>query len=169
MSDLPPVVAFTNALRRLYIRRASALIARRQTELAALTAQQQCLTRSVVTTTTTPAPADVAELLGTAETHMERVGHNKGWLYDETRADAGEALAEIPVCSVGAVLAAAYGQPRYPSIYPEHSDLVDAAISALCNTVGQPIHVWNDAKGRQKRQVLKAFRDTAAGLKAVAA
>jgi len=120
-------------------------------------------------TTTAPTDAEVANLLAKAEAHLDRVGHNKGWLYDETRADAGEALTDIPVCSVGAVLAAAYGMPRYPSEYPEHSALVDAAITALTATVGQPIHVWNDAKGRQKRQVLKAFRDTAASLQAVSA
>jgi hypothetical protein len=111
---------------------------------------------------------EVAELLAKAEAHLNRVGHHKGYLYDEDRADNGDDLAEIPVCSVGAVLAAAYGRPRYPSLYAERSDVVDAAITALAATVGEPIHVWNDAKGRQKRQVLKVFRDTAAGLKAVA-
>jgi hypothetical protein len=119
--------------------------------------------------TTTVTDAEVADLLTKAEAHLDRVGHNKGWLYDEQRADAGEALADIPVCSVGAVLTAAYGMPRYPSEYPEHSALVDAAVTALAVTVGQPIHEWNAAKGRQTRQVLKAFRDTAASLKAGAA
>ncbi|WP_405888798.1 hypothetical protein OG762_36520 [Streptomyces sp. NBC_01136] len=119
-----------------------------------------------MSTTTAPTPTEVADLLAKAEAHLERVGHHKGWLYDETKADAGEALTDVPVCAVGAVLAAAYGEPRYPSAYPQHSDLVDAAITALTTTVGQPIHVWSDAKGRQKRQVAKAFRDTAASLQA---
>jgi hypothetical protein len=51
-----PIAGFTNALYRLYIRRAAARITEQRTELAALTAQQQRLKGA---TTQNPRPTSI--------------------------------------------------------------------------------------------------------------
>lgn len=119
-------------------------------------------------TATEPTDAEIAEVLEKAAEHLERVGLNKGYLYDEDKADEGTPITDCPVCAWGAILYAVHGAPR-PSSTGSDADfqLGQAAGSAVAAHLHiQKLVDWSDAKGRQKRQVAKAFRDTAAGLRA---
>jgi hypothetical protein len=116
-----------------------------------------------VTTIETPTSIQAADTLDKAADHIDRVGHHKGYLYDEKQAK-GSALEDCRVCAVGSILAAAYGKPRFPAEEPEEN-VTDLAIDALIVTVGGPVPPWNDDPKRQKRQVVKALRDTAARLR----
>lgn len=120
-----------------------------------------------MTTTTTNADA-VADVLDKAADHLDRVGHHKGYLYDETQAEDGTPLEECRVCAAGAILAAAWGTPRYPDRDPE-INLSDAALHELEEAIQQPIASWNDEEERQQEQVTEALRGTATRLRAEAA
>ncbi|MCX4809067.1 hypothetical protein OG601_46965 [Streptomyces sp. NBC_01239] len=121
-----------------------------------------------MSTVTDLKPADIADVLDLALAHLERVGHTKGYLYDEFEADKGRPITSCPVCLWGAIHYAVHGEPRPSSTgTPEQFALARAAGDAVKAHLGvQVLAEWNDAKGRQKRQVAKAFRDTAAGLRA---
>lgn len=115
-----------------------------------------------------PTAVEIADVLTKAEAHVERVGHTKGYLYDEEEADKGTPLTDCPVCMWGAINFAVHGEPR-------PSKRGTAAEFALAQAAGEAVrkHLdvrflsdWSDAKGRQKRQVAKALRDTAASLRA---
>lgn len=117
-------------------------------------------------TTTAPAKAEIA---AKAADLVDTNGHHRGYLYDEAQADEGTKPAECRLDAVGAINTAVFGQPCWPS--EEHPDrlLAEAVVVELEKTVKGPAAGWNDAKGRQKRQVVKALRDTANRLRAEAA
>ncbi len=121
-----------------------------------------------MTTATEPTNAEIADVLEKAAAHLERVGLNKGYLYSENEADKGTPLVDCPVCAWGAIYYAVHGEPRWSSIGTDADfQLAQAAGSAVvAHLHAQTLVNWSDAKGRQKRQVAKAFRDTAAGLRA---
>ena len=116
---------------------------------------------------TTSMTLDAADVLEKAAVHLERVGHHKGYLYDEQQAE-DTALESCRVCAVGSILAAAYGKPRYPALDTAQSDVTDTAIDAMEETVGTPVPVWNDEPQRTVDDVVTALRDTAASLREAA-
>lgn len=121
-----------------------------------------------MTTAIEPTAAEIAEILDKAVAHLERVGLTKGYLYDEAEADKGTSLTDCPVCAWGAIMYAVHGEPR-PSASATDAAfrLAEAAgLAVVAHLRVQTLVSWNDAKGRQKRQVAKAFRDTAASLRA---
>jgi hypothetical protein len=117
---------------------------------------------------TKPTAADIADVLDKAVAHLERVGLNKGYLYDENEADKGTSLVDCPVCAWGAIYYAVHGEPRWSSTGTDADfQLAQAAGAAVVAHLHvQTLVNWSDARGRQKRQVAKAFRDTAANLRA---
>lgn len=119
-------------------------------------------------TLTTPTAVEIADVLDKALAHLERVGHTKDYLYGETEADNGTPINDCPVCAWGAIHYAVHGEPRPSSTgTPERFALAQAAGDAVIAHLNiRVLAEWNDAKGRQKRQVTKAFRDTAASLRA---
>ena len=126
---------------------------------------------TTTTVITAPTATEIAAVLDKAMAHMERVGHAKGYLYDETEADKGTPLTDCPVCAWGAINYAVHGEPR-PATDGTPADyaLTQAAGDAVKRHLDvRLLSEWNDAKGRQKRQVTKAFRDTAASLRGAAA
>lgn len=121
--------------------------------------------------TTTPAPtkAEIAGVLNKAADHLDRVGLTKGYLYDEDQADAGTPRTDCRVCAVGAINVAVHGLPSYSvtQVSDEQQELgavAQEALAAHLDLGTTTVPQWNDAKARQKRQVVKAFRDTAASL-----
>lgn len=119
-------------------------------------------------TATEPTNVQIADVLEKAAAHLERVGLNKGYLYDEDKADEGTPLVDCPVCAWGAIYYAVHGAPRPSSIGTDADfQLTEAAgLAVITHLHAQTLVNWSDARGRQKRQVTKAFRDTAAGLRA---
>ena len=118
-----------------------------------------------------PSNAELADVLDKAEAHIERVGHHKNYLYDEKQADQGIPIVDCPTCVWGAIHYAIHGEPR-PSSTGTHEEFLLGQMAG--DEVRKHLHVqtlvaWNDAKGRQKRQVVKALRDTAAALRTGAA
>ncbi|MFJ3507859.1 DUF6197 family protein [Streptomyces luteogriseus] len=118
---------------------------------------------------TTPATTaiEAAGVLDEAATHLKRVGHHKGYLYDEEQAK-GTAIESCRVCAVGSILAAAYGQPRYPADDTARAAVTDTAIDAVEETIGTPVPVWNDEPERTVDDVLTALTATAARLREAA-
>lgn len=115
-----------------------------------------------------PAATEAANILEKAATHLNRVGLNKGYLYDEAQA-RGTALESCRVCAIGAVLAAAYGKPRYPADELETlAGATDLAIEALETQVGAPPPVWNDEDDRTVDEVAAAMTAAAASLREAA-
>ena len=121
-----------------------------------------------MTTATEPTDAEIAGVLEKAAAHLERVGLNKGYLYSENEADKGTPLVDCPVCAWGAIYYAVHGEPRWSSIGTDADfQLAQAAGSAVvAHLHAQTLVNWSAAKGRQKRQVAKALRDTATALRA---
>lgn len=119
-------------------------------------------------TTTGPTKAEIADVLDKAVAHLERVGLTKGYLYDENEADKGTPLTDCPVRAWGAIYYAVHGEPRWSSTGTDVDfQLAQAAGAAVvAHLHAQTLVDWSDTKGRQKRQVTKAFRDTAASLRA---
>ncbi|MCX4697053.1 hypothetical protein [Streptomyces sp. NBC_01373] len=117
----------------------------------------------MTTTDTTPA-VQAADVLDKAAEHLLEVGLHKGYLYDEQQALDGLALNRCKVDAVGAILAAAYGQPRYPATEPV-INLTDIALDALEAKVGAPPVVWNDETERTVDEVFDALAATAARLR----
>lgn len=119
----------------------------------------------------TPTAVQTADALDKAADHLDRVGHHKGYLYDTDQADAGTPLTDCRVCAAGAINIAVYGQPAFPSRETTEGELqlefraFDALVAHLRLGV-TTLPDWNDAEDRQKRTVVKAFRDTAASLRA---
>lgn len=123
-----------------------------------------------MSTTTAPTAADIAEVAEKAADIIATNGHHKGYLYDESQADDGTPLADCRVCAAGAINIAVYGQPTFPS--SETSDAQLALELATVQALNDHLRLgtttvpnWNDEPKRQKRQVIKAFRDTAASLR----
>lgn len=114
--------------------------------------------------TPTSRALEAADVLEKAVIHLERVGHHKGYLYDEQQAK-GTAIESCRVCAVGSILAAAYGKPRYPALDTAQSDVTDTAIDAVEETVGTPVPVWNDEPQRTQGDVVTALKATAASLR----
>ena len=99
-----------------------------------------------------------------------RIGNatRKGYLYDERQAGAGTPLNDCRVDASGAINTAVYGQPQYPAIDERWEAVQARAEDALCRHLGvktAALEEWGDAKGRQKRTVVKALRDAAASLR----
>lgn len=122
-------------------------------------------------TTIAPTTAEVADVLDKAADHLDRVGLTKCYLYDEDQADTGTPRTDCRVCAAGAINFAVHGMPSYSvtQVSDEQRELEVVAEEALAAHLGlgsTTVPQWNDAKGRQKRQVVKAFRDTAASLRA---
>ena len=115
--------------------------------------------------TTEPSRERKAEIADKAAEVVDTNGHHRGYLYDEAQADEGTKPAECRVDAVGAVNVAVFGQPCWPSEEHPERFLAEAVVVELEKTIKQPAAGWNDAKGRQKRQVVKALRDTAASLR----
>jgi hypothetical protein len=123
-----------------------------------------------VTTTTEPTTAeDTAKAANIVDTN----GLNKGFLYDETQAEEGAPRPECRVDIIGAVNVAVCGQPLLGLGDVKRMDENIARAQAVYTAVARHLDIpvatltdWSDAKGRQKRQVAKALRDTAAGLRA---
>jgi hypothetical protein len=109
----------------------------------------------------------MADVLDKAADHLDRVGHTKGYLYDEKQADNGVPLADCPVCAWGAIQYAVHGEPRSSSTGTSGEFLLaEYAGDAVRQHLGiKVLAEWNDARARQKRQVVKAFRDTAVALR----
>jgi hypothetical protein len=118
---------------------------------------------------TTPATRaiEAANVLDKAVGHLQKVGHHKGYLYDEQQATE-TVISSCRVCAVGSILAAAYGEPRYPALDTDKSDVTDTAIDAMEETVGTPVPVWNDEPERTVDEVVTAMRTTAARLREAA-
>jgi UDP-N-acetyl-D-mannosaminuronic acid transferase (WecB/TagA/CpsF family) len=117
--------------------------------------------------TPTARAIEAADVLEKAGGHLQKVGHHKGYLYDEQQATE-TAIDSCRVCAVGSILAAAYGQPRYPAFDTAHSDVTDTAIDAMEETVGAPVPVWNDEPERTVDDVVTALTATAARLREAA-
>ena len=118
-----------------------------------------------MSTTTAPSKTEIADTAEQAAGIVDTNGLHKGYLYDEAKADEGVKPAECPVDAVGAVNTAVFGKPCWPAEEHPGSLLAQAVVLALQETVGRPVTGWNDERGRQKRQVVKALRDTAARLR----
>jgi hypothetical protein len=120
-----------------------------------------------VTTAQQPKTLHAADILDKAAKHLQRVGHFKGYLYDERQAK-GTALESCRVCAIGAILVAAYGKPRYPAEEPLVGGVGDLAILALTEHVDEPVPSWNDASERTVDEITAAMRDTAKTLRKAA-
>lgn len=105
-----------------------------------------------------------ADVLDKAAEHVLEVGLHKGYLYDEQQARTGLPLRRCRVDVVGAILTAAYREPRYPSTDPV-LNLTDVALAALEEKVGKPLPAWNDAAERTVDQVFDELAATAAQLR----
>lgn len=114
--------------------------------------------------TPTTKALEAADVLEKAVAHLERVGHHKGYLYDEAQAE-DTAIESCRVCAVGSILAAAYGKPRYPADDTHLAAVTDTAIDAMETTIGTPVPVWNDAPERTQDDVVTALKATAASLR----
>jgi hypothetical protein len=119
-----------------------------------------------VSTQTAPA-VQAADVLDKAAEHLLEVGLHKGYLYDEKQAVDGLALNCCRVDAVGAILAAAYGLPRYPTADPV-ANLADVALAALAEKVGAPPVAWNDAAERTLDDVFDALTGAASRLREAA-
>lgn len=128
-----------------------------------------------MTTAIEPTAAELADVLDKAATVIETNGWHRGYLYDEDRYEEGTALRDCPVCALGAINAAVCGSPLL-GITGEHDiysaiALADAAANAVArhlNVAASPREVawWNDELHRKQDDVVQAFRDTAANLRA---
>lgn len=121
-------------------------------------------------TATAPTPTQLAEIADTAADIIDTNGHHKGYLYDEKQADDGTPLADCRVCAAGAINIAVYGQPAFPAAETSDAQLALelASVQALADHLRlgtTTVPDWNDDPKRQKRQVVKAFRDTATKLR----
>lgn len=116
-----------------------------------------------MSTQTAPA-VQAADVLDKAAEHLLEVGLHKGYLYDEKQALDGLALNCCRVDVVGAILAAAYGLPRYPTTEPV-VNLTNVALDALAEKLGAPPVAWNDAAERTIDEVFDALTATAARLR----
>lgn len=116
-------------------------------------------------TTEAPSKAAVADILDKAADVIDRNGHHKGYLYDETKADGGLLLQCCPVDAVGAINIAVFGKPRWPAENHADSPLAQAAALALEETVKQPVPGWNDAAERTQEDVITNLWETAERLR----
>lgn len=115
-----------------------------------------------MTTLTEPTTTEVADLLGKAADVIDTNGHCRRDLYDHRQAAAGTQPANCRVDIIGALNIAAHGVP----VYDGRSVLVWRAEEAILARIPDPaIVTWNDAKGRNKTQVAKLLRDTAASVR----
>lgn len=120
-------------------------------------------------TTEAPSKAALADILDKAADIIDRNGHHKGYLYDETKADGGLLLQCCPVDAVGAINIAVFGKPRWPAENHADSPLAQAAALALEETVKQPVPGWNDAAERTQEDVITSLWETAERLRKQAA
>lgn len=120
----------------------------------------------IIRTLIGPTTAEVAFALDGAADHIERVGHHRGHPYDPGKVDGGMKREDVPVSADAALRIAVYGTYITPvTVTADQVDLVFAAEKAFEDHVADRIDRWSDAKGRQKRTVVKALRDTAASLR----
>lgn len=121
--------------------------------------------------TTTIAVTDeaAANVLTRAADHIERVGHQRGALYDGATADQGVPLTSCRVSIWGALYVALTGLPRHGLSSAESvalADRVEAALLAHLRLDGDKgaLTDWSDGPGRTTEQVVTALRETAADL-----
>lgn len=117
-----------------------------------------------MSTETQSRAVQAADVLDKAAEHVLEVGLHQGYLYDERQAEEGIALSRCRVDAVGAILAAAYGKPRYPAAEPA-VNLTDVALAALTEKVGATPVAWNDAAERTLDEVFDALTGAAARLR----
>ncbi|WP_199546651.1 hypothetical protein [Streptomyces sp. N35] len=124
-------------------------------------------------TITEPSAAEIADDLDRAADVLDANGLHKGSLYDGAQRDRGTPADKCRVCVYGALNIAITGQPRWTGKDEDtaRSAAAGNAIAAhLGLTPNEVAEEWSDDPKRRKAQVVKALRDTAAGLrKAVAA
>jgi hypothetical protein len=119
-----------------------------------------------VTTLTIPTDVETADLLDKAAGVIDTNGHCKRDLYDHKQAAGGTKPADCRVDLIGALNIAAHGVP----VYTGRDLRVWAAEQAILARIPEAAIVsWNDARGHGKREAAKLLRDTAAGLREVAA
>ncbi|MFF4346748.1 hypothetical protein [Streptomyces sp. NPDC001530] len=115
-----------------------------------------------MTTLTTPAPDEIADVLDKAADHIVTVGFCKKYLYSVRQANAGLALTKCEVDVLGAINVAVHGTPRYVGGDP----LVHAAEKALADSIDAPsVAAWCDYRGNGKAKAIALLRDTATCLR----
>ena len=111
-----------------------------------------------MTTLTESKPAEVADLLDKAASHIETVGFCKKYLYSVRQAANGMPLDECEVDVLGAINFAVHGTPRYVGGDP----LAWAAEKAVANSIDAPsVAAWCDYRGNGKAKAIALLRDTA--------
>jgi len=110
-------------------------------------------------------PVEVAAVLDQAADHLDRVGLNKGALYDKTQA-AGTVLTDCRVCAIGALNVALHGKPAAgPGDAAFDAHVIASYVEEYLRT-GAGLADWSDKRGGNKEQVVEVFRATAACLRA---
>lgn len=110
-----------------------------------------------------------ADVLTRAAAHIEKVGHQKGGLYDGATADRGMPLTSCRVNAWGALYVALTGLPRHGLSSAESVALADRVEAALIAHLGLgddkgALTDWSDDPLRTTEHVVTAFRETAADL-----
>lgn len=121
-----------------------------------------------MTTATHPTTTQLADVLDKAATVIETNGWHRGYLYDDEQADEGTPLNSCRVCAIGAINTAVHGTPRFPTARGK-SDTHEIAAAVerwLSLDAGRELAEWNDDLTRTQDDVVRAFRDTAAELRA---
>jgi hypothetical protein len=112
-----------------------------------------------------PTNTEVADILDQAIGVIRTNGWHQGDRYDHDQADAGTPRSECRVCAVGAIAIVISGSPSDTTREAAWAaGKVRRALGAHLKT--RHIVGWNDTPGRTAEQVIQAFRETAAGLRA---
>lgn len=132
-----------------------------------------------MTTATHPTATQLADVLDKAITVIGTNSWHRGYLYDEDQYwEQGTPPANCPVCALGAINIAISGRPMLGisgTLRLEDAvALADAAAIAVAvhlkvGTTPRALARWNDEEKRVVADVVQAFRDTAAELRAEAA
>ncbi|MFI8872397.1 DUF6197 family protein [Streptomyces sp. NPDC055243] len=121
-----------------------------------------------------PTATDIADVLDKAVQVIDRVGWHRGYLYDEEQYEEGTAFGECRVDTLGAINTAVTGSPLLgvsKHRLEDRIELADATALAVARHLKIPaiprqIAWWNDELDRKQDDVIQAFRDTAAELRA---
>ncbi|MGW7087608.1 DUF6197 family protein [Streptomyces sp. NPDC054871] len=124
--------------------------------------------------TTTPTKVEIADVLDKAIEVIDRVGWHRGYLYDDAQCEEGTEFGACRVDMLGAINTAISGSPLLGVSKRRLEDsiaLADATALAVARHLKIPaiprqIAWWNDELDRTQDDVVKAFRDTAAELRA---
>jgi hypothetical protein len=112
-----------------------------------------------MTTTTTPANTEIAEVLDKARAHIVRHGFCKKYrLHNARQASNGMPLPECEVDLDGAICVAVHGTP----LHLGRDALTRAAVAAVLARIDAPsLATWCDYRGNGKHQAITLLRDTA--------